>query len=63
MTKAKRVCAYRNRAENFRILADSSRWKSERLTLRALAVAYDRLADKATEEPVFPTAGLVVRAP
>ena len=61
MTDVKRLCAYRNRAEQLRIFADSSVWKSERLTLRALAAAYDRLADKATEEPSFPVVGVAAR--
>ena len=63
MTKVKRICAYRNRAEQLRILADSSLYRYERLTLRAIASTYDRLADDATKEPGLPTVALALPGP
>jgi len=45
MTKAKRICAYRNRAEQLRLFASSSLYRYEKLILRAIAASYDRLAD------------------
>jgi len=60
MTKAKRIVAYRNRAEQLRILAEASLYEYEAQILRAIAATYDRLADDVAAEPSIPAAKLVV---
>ena len=56
MSEAERIALYRNRAEQLRSLADSSLHGHERLTLRAIATTYDRLADGTLKATGFPTA-------
>jgi len=62
MTRVKRVCAYRNRAEQLRILADGSLYRNEKLTLQALAATYDLLADDVAKESDLPAIALVASA-
>jgi len=62
MSQAKRICVYRNCAEELRTLAEVFAQESMRQRLHQIAATYDLLADDAARELGFPIGALVCRA-